>query len=121
MKRISTIVVCAAILLAGAALAVRSKSGSATGFGAVVSGSPAAIHIGNFSFDPQTLTIPAGTTITWTNKDDVPHVVSSDDGKTFKSSALDTDDHFSFQFTKPGTYNYYCAIHPKMTAKIIVR
>jgi plastocyanin len=83
--------------------------------------STAEIKIDNFSFGPATVTIPAGTTITWTNNDDVPHVVSSDDNKMFKSKALDTDDRFSFTFTKPGTYNYYCAIHPKMVAKIVVQ
>ncbi len=70
------------------------------------------VKIDNFSFGPD-VTIPAGTTVTWTNNDDVPHVVASDDNKIFKSKALDTDDHFSFTFTKPGTYIYYCAIHPR--------
>jgi plastocyanin len=83
--------------------------------------SGAAVKIDNFSFGPATITIPAGSTVTWTNDDDVPHVVTSDDNKMFKSKALDTDDHFSFTFTKPGTYNYYCAIHPKMTATIVVQ
>jgi plastocyanin len=79
------------------------------------------VKIDNFSFGPATITIPAGSTVTWTNNDDVPHVVTSDDNKMFKSKALDTDDRFSFTFTKPGTYNYYCAIHPKMVAKIVVQ
>lgn len=83
--------------------------------------SAATVKIDNFSFGPATITIPAGSTVTWTNNDDVPHVVTSDDNKMFKSKALDTDDHFSFTFTKPGTYNYYCEIHPKMTAKIVVQ
>jgi plastocyanin len=83
--------------------------------------SGATIKIDNFSFGPSNITIPAGTTVTWTNNDDVPHVVASDDKQMFKSKALDTDDHFSFTFTKPGTYNYYCAIHPKMTAKVVVQ
>jgi len=83
--------------------------------------SSAIVKIDNFSFGPPTITIPAGSTVTWTNNDDVPHVVTSDDNKMFKSKALDTDDRFSFTFTKPGTYNYYCAIHPKMTAKIVVQ
>ena len=80
----------------------------------------AVVKIDNFSFGPADITITAGTTVTWTNNDDVPHVVASED-KVFKSKALDTDDRFSFTFTKPGTYNYYCAIHPKMTAKIVVQ
>jgi plastocyanin len=81
----------------------------------------AVVKIDNFSFGPANITIPVGTAVTWTNNDDVPHVVTSDDNMTFKSKALDTDDRFSFTFTKPGTYNYYCAIHPKMTAKIVVQ
>ncbi|HLJ24782.1 MAG TPA: cupredoxin family copper-binding protein [Candidatus Acidoferrales bacterium] len=83
--------------------------------------SGAMVKIDNFSFGPAAITIPAGSTVTWTNHDDVPHVVTSDDNKLFRSKALDTDDHFSFTFTKPGTYNYYCAIHPKMTAQIVVQ
>ena len=78
------------------------------------------VKIDNFSFGPETLTVAAGTTVTWTNNDDVPHTVVSDD-KVFKSKALDTDDKFSYTFTKPGTYNYFCSVHPKMTAKVVVR
>ena len=80
----------------------------------------ATVKIDNFSFGPADLTVAAGTTITWTNHDDVPHVVANDK-KLFKSKPLDTDDHFSFTFTKPGTYIYYCSIHPRMTAKVVVR
>jgi len=120
MKRISAIFVCAGIVTAGLALSARSKSTAPANAREMLAGDPAAVKIDNFSFGPATLTVPAGTTITWTNNDDVPHVVSSDDNKTFKSKALDTDDRFSFTFTKPGTYNYYCAIHPKMTARIVV-
>jgi plastocyanin len=81
---------------------------------------PAAVKIDNFSFGPQTLTIAAGTTVTWTNNDDVPHTVVSDD-KLFKSKALDTDDKFTYTFAKPGTYNYFCSVHPKMIAKVVVK
>jgi plastocyanin len=77
------------------------------------------VKIDNFSFGPD-VTIPAGTTVTWTNHDDVPHVVASDTN-IFKSKALDTDDHFSYTFSKPGTYVYYCTVHPRMTAKVVVR
>src|SRR6202008_4495521 len=79
-----------------------------------------AVKIDNFSFGPANLTIGAGTTVTWTNNDDVPHTVVSDD-KLFKSKALDTDDKFSYTFTKPGTYNYFCSVHPKMIAKVVVK
>ena len=80
----------------------------------------ATVKIDNFSFGPADLTVTPGTTITWTNQDDVPHVVASDN-KLFKSKPLDTDDHFSFTFTKPGTYIYYCSIHPRMTARVVVK
>jgi plastocyanin len=83
-------------------------------------GGAAEVKIDNFSFTPANLTVAAGTTVTWTNRDDIPHTVVSDD-KTFKSKVLDTDDKFSFTFTKPGTYSYFCSIHPKMTARVIVQ
>jgi plastocyanin len=76
------------------------------------------VTIDNFSFSPATITIPTGTAVRWTNRDDIPHTVASD---LFKSKALDTDQTFSYTFTKPGTYTYFCSIHPKMTAKIIVQ
>jgi plastocyanin len=80
----------------------------------------AEVKIDNFSFGPQTLTIPAGATVTWTNRDDIPHTAVSSDG-VFKSKAIDTDEKFSHTFTNPGTYPYYCTLHPKMTGKIIVQ
>ena len=79
-----------------------------------------AVKIDNFSFGPATVTVPLGTTVTWTNRDDIPHTVVSTDG-VFKSKALDTDDKFSFVFSKPGTYGYFCSIHPKMIGQIIVQ
>jgi plastocyanin len=79
------------------------------------------VKIDNFTFAPQDLTVPAGTSVRWVNHDDIPHTVVSDDKTTFKSKALDTDDSFSYTFTKPGTYSYFCSIHPKMTAKVIVQ
>jgi plastocyanin len=77
------------------------------------------VKIDNFSFGPGTLTVPVGTTVTWTNRDDIPHTVVSTD-KVFKSKVLDTDEKFSFTFSKPGTFEYFCSIHPKMTGKIVV-
>lgn len=79
------------------------------------------ITIDNFSFAPATLTVAAGTEVTWVNHDDIPHTVVSEDKATFKSRALDTDEKFSFTFSTPGTYTYFCSIHPKMTAKVIVQ
>ncbi len=82
----------------------------------------AEVKIDNFSFGPATLTVPVGTSVTWTNRDDIPHTVVSTDG-VFKSKVLDTDEKFSFTFTfsKAGTYPYFCSIHPKMTGKVIVQ
>ena len=79
----------------------------------------AQVKISNFTFDPPVLTVKAGTTVTWVNADDIPHVVSEKDGK-FRSNALDTDDSFSQSFATAGTVEYFCAIHPRMTGKIIV-
>jgi plastocyanin len=80
----------------------------------------AEVKIDNFSFGPTVLTIPAGATVTWTNHDDIPHTVVSNDG-VFKSKVLDTDEKFSYTFTKPGTFPYFCSIHPKMTGKVVVQ
>jgi plastocyanin len=80
----------------------------------------ATVKIDNFVFGPQTLTVPVGTTVTWTNSDDIPHTSVSTDG-VFKSKVLDTDEKFSYTFTKTGTYPYYCTIHPKMTGKVVVQ
>jgi plastocyanin len=80
------------------------------------------VRIDNFSFSPATLTVAAGTTVTWINRDDIPHtVVSTDDPKAFKSKVLDTDEKFSFTFSKAGTFSYFCSIHPKMTGKVVVQ
>jgi plastocyanin len=84
------------------------------------SAASAAVKIDNFVFGPQTVTIPVGTTVTWTNSDDIPHTAVSTDG-VFKSKVMDTDEKFSYTFTKPGTYPYYCTIHPKMTGKVVVQ
>ena len=78
------------------------------------------VKIDNFSFSPGTITIPTGTTVKWTNRDDIPHTVVNDDQK-FQSKALDTDESYSYTFTKPGTYPYFCSIHPKMTGKVVVQ
>jgi len=77
------------------------------------------VKIDNFTFGPAELTVMVGTTITWTNRDDIPHTVVSTD-KAFKSKVLDTGEKFSFTFSKPGTFAYFCSIHPKMTGKVVV-
>lgn len=78
------------------------------------------VKIDNFSFAPVTLTVGVGTTVTWTNRDDIPHTVVSDD-KVFKSKVMDTDEKFSYTFSKPGTYPYFCSVHPKMTGTVVVK
>ena len=78
------------------------------------------VIIGNFVFEPGTLTVAVGTTVTWTNHDDIPHTVVSTDG-LFKSKARDTDEKFSYTFDKAGTYPYYCSIHPKMKGEVVVQ
>ena len=104
-SRVSTGVACllaAVVLLSGA---VRAQDATA--------------KIDNFTFVPARLTVKAGTTVTWRNEDDIPHTVTSA-ARLFKSKALDTDDSFSFTFTDPGTYEYFCSLHPRMTATIVV-
>jgi plastocyanin len=75
------------------------------------------ISIDNFTFAPATL---AGGSVTWINKDDIPHAIASATGAFTKSKALDTDDTFSFTFTTPGTYKYFCYLHPRMVGSIVV-
>ena len=78
------------------------------------------VVVDNFSFMPATAAVPVGTTVTWTNHDDIPHNVVSPDQK-FKSPVLDTDETFSHTFDAAGTYKYYCSIHPRMTGQVVVR
>ena len=80
----------------------------------------AEVKIDNFSFGPQTVTVPVGATVTWTNRDDIPHTVVSTDG-LFNSKVRDTDEKFSYTFAKAGMYPYYCSVHPKMTGKVVVQ
>jgi plastocyanin len=80
----------------------------------------AAVSIDNFTFKDPVVTVKPGTTVTWTNGDDIPHTVVAKDG-SFKSKVLDTGDRFSFTFAKPGQFGYYCSIHPHMTGTIVVK
>src|ERR1035438_10675894 len=76
------------------------------------------VTIDNFTFQPAALTVKVGTTVTWTNHDDIPHTIVSA-GK-FRSKTLDTDNSFSFTFTAAGDYKYFCSLHPHMTGMIKV-
>jgi len=84
-------------------------------------GAKSEVKIDNFSFAPGDITVAKGTTVNWVNRDDIPHTVVSEDKTTFRSKPLDTDDRFSYTFSKEGTYTYFCSIHPKMTGKVVVK
>jgi amicyanin len=81
---------------------------------------PGTVSIDNFSFAPKELTVKTGTTVTWTNRDDIPHGIASSNNAFKKSPALDTDESYSFTFTAPGTYQYFCYLHPHMVGSIVV-
>jgi plastocyanin len=119
-RTILKVVVCAALVaVAGWVAGSRTHLLAAASLASPANG-PVEVKIDNYSFMPGDLTVSAGTTVTWVNHDDVPHTVRNNDG-TIKSKALDTDDKFSMTFDKPGTYEYFCSIHPKMTAKVLVK
>ncbi len=104
---------------AAAAILALALFGGLSGTRAHAQQAASEVKIDNFNFVPETLTIAAGTTVTWTNHDDIPHTVVSTDG-LFKSKARDTNETFSYTFTKAGSYGYYCSLHPRMTGKIVV-
>jgi plastocyanin len=106
----SSVVIAFVLLSAGSLIATAADPPSAK----------AEVKIDNFSFGPQTVTVPVGATVTWTNHDDIPHTSVSTEG-VFKSKVMDTDEKFSYTFTKAGTYSYYCTIHPKMTGQVVVK
>ena len=117
-RSVSTAVLLVALGLGMARLGAGTGSSSAN---AQLKPETTEVKIDNFSFGPGTLTVPVGTTVTWTNRDDIPHtVVSTDDPRAFKSKVLDTDEKFSFTFGKAGTFAYFCSFHPKMTGKVVV-
>jgi plastocyanin len=107
----AAVVIAIVLLLAGSPSVAANDQSSAAN---------AEVKIDNFSFGPQTVTVPVGATVTWTNRDDIPHTVVSTDG-LFNSKVRDTDEKFSYTFAKAGTYPYYCSVHPKMTGKVVVQ
>lgn len=120
MKRKTVVAALLGIAVCALAVSLRSVEISPPRDPAQQKATETRITIDNFSFSPEEITVAPGTTITWVNHDDVPHTVVSTD-KKFKSKALDTDDTFSFTFKDPGTYEYFCSLHPKMTAKVTVK
>ena len=113
MRTISAIHIASALalILLGAPRAVAAQPAPAA--------AAAEVEIDQYAFVPQRITVKAGTTVTWINEDDAPHTIASS-SKLFKSKALDTEDKFSFTFTTPGTYAYFCSLHPHMTGVIVV-
>jgi plastocyanin len=108
--------------------AVSHSAGGSEGKEAVATGESSVdevstqVVIDNFTFNPPTVTIASGTKVTWVNHDDVPHTATSTaKPRQFHSGTLDTDEKYSYVFTTPGTYDYFCAVHPKMTGRIIVK
>jgi plastocyanin len=115
ISALGTAAMMAVVLLMAGSLDVAVKAQS-------VAPAAAEVKIDNFSFAPATLTVAVGTAVTWTNRDDIPHtVVSTDDPRAFKSKVLDTDEKFSYTFTKAGTFPYFCSVHPKMTGTVVVK
>ena len=80
---------------------------------------PATVVVKDFMFQPMAVTVTAGSTVRWTNRDDEPHTVVSDTG-IFRSGAMDTNETYSFKFDEPGTYHFTCSIHPRMVGTIMV-
>src|SRR6266403_2437709 len=117
-RRVWSLVLAAPVVLAASLLATNSRSFSTRA--EQTQASSAEVKIDNFSFGPTALTVAVGTTVTWTNRDDIPHTVVSTD-KVFKSKVLDTDEKFSYTFTQAGSFPYFCSIHPKMTGKVVVK
>jgi plastocyanin len=120
MRRTSWVLAVAALAILIAMTAGRQKTSGAALAQQKAATAEAAIKIDNFTFSPSAVTVHVGDTVRWTNHDDLPHNVVSED-KSFKSKTLDTDENFSYTFSRPGAYGYYCSIHPKMTGKIVVQ
>ncbi len=82
----------------------------------------ASVTIDNFTFSPPAITVTTGTKVTWENRDDIPHTVTdAAEKRAFKSPPLDTGDKFSFAFFTPGTYHYFCSLHPHMQGTVVVK
>jgi plastocyanin len=91
-----------------------------SGAAAAPAGSPYKVTIDNFTFSPAEIAVPAGATVTFVNGDDIPHTVAAVN-KAFRSRAMDTDETYSFTFATPGVYDYFCALHPHMQGRVIVK
>jgi amicyanin len=110
----------ALILTFGLNAAALAGAGAVLTTAAVAAPTGPTVSIDNFTFSPPTITVGVGSTVTWVNQDDIPHTVVSTD-KAFKSHVMDTDEKFSFTFTRPGEYAYFCSLHPHMVGKVVVK
>ena len=106
-------------LLIAAAFAV-SGSAAWAGDPATNAAPSTIVAIRDFAFQPSRMTVEPGTTVTWVNEDETPHTITDKD-KTFRSAALDTNDRFSYTFTQPGDFTYFCTLHPMMVGTIVVK
>ncbi|WP_458687912.1 cupredoxin domain-containing protein [Nocardia tengchongensis] len=104
---------------AGPAMPGMTSAAGTSAAGAPAPAGPDAVTIDNFAFGPGSLTVAAGTTVTWTNKDEEPHTVVANDG-SFRSPTLGTGATYTFTFAKPGSFAYVCSIHPFMHATVVV-
>jgi len=109
----------ARLLIAGLSVAILGGMGGSIA-AAAESADPPKVVVKDFMFMPMSLTVKAGSTVTWVNMDDEPHTVVSNT-QMFRSGALDTKETFSFKFTEPGTYHFTCSIHPRMVGTIVVQ
>ncbi|HEX7498068.1 MAG TPA: cupredoxin domain-containing protein [Candidatus Limnocylindrales bacterium] len=100
--------------------ATTSPAGNSTAPGASAGSVQSAVSISNFAFAPLAITVPVGTTVTWTNQDSADHTIVSDDGKTFTSTNVAKGATYSFTFAAAGTFAYHCGIHPTMKGTVIV-
>jgi plastocyanin len=111
------------VMAAGEARArasVMAAGGAAGTSAAKPSDGAAQVGIDNFAFNPKTLAVKSGQTVTWTNHDDVPHRIQSANDKFPPSSVLDTKALYTVTLTPPGEYPYFCSLHPTMIGTIIV-
>lgn len=98
-----------------------TKTSSSTSSQGTVAGQGSMVSIKSYNFNPTTVNIRVGETITWTNEDSAPHTIVSDSGKEISSSSLSNGQTYSHTFSTAGTYDYHCSIHPSMKATIIVK
>jgi plastocyanin len=120
MKRRSAMPLLVRLVVAASITALADCFSDRPATGPAAPGSGSDVRIDNFAFVPASLSVPTGTTVTWTNEDAIQHTVSSDDGTTFDSGAFSQGKTFEFTAGPPGTYTYFCRIHPFMKATLTV-